>query len=221
MRVGAVGAALAIAWVLAGCGESQPGAAQIAQPGCAGCHSAPGEGPPFRDPAGSTDRGRISVGAHDAHLNGNISAPISCSECHTVPRILGDPGHLESSPEDLRFGTLARTGGTDPAYAAPTCSSVYCHGSFPGGNAGNAPGWLAGAAAARCGSCHGLPPATGRHAEHVGVQTGGNPVTCNTCHGPVGNPTHVNGVKDLVITSWNAEFRTCARACHDARAWGP
>jgi predicted CxxxxCH...CXXCH cytochrome family protein len=219
-RVGSVWTAAAVACALAGCGESRSAPAAITQAGCAGCHSAPGEGPPFRDPSGSTDQGRITVGAHDAHLNGNISAPIACSECHTVPRTIGDPGHIEDSPDDLRFGPLARTGGASPTYTPPGCATVYCHGSFAGGNGANAPTWLAGAAAAACGTCHGLPPATGRHAEHVGVQVGGTPVTCNTCHGPVGNPTHVNGIKNVVITNWDPEFRTCAQACHQPRAWG-
>jgi predicted CxxxxCH...CXXCH cytochrome family protein len=225
-RVASVWTAAAIACAVAGCGESRPAAAGInSEGGCTGCHSGPGEAPPFRDLTGSTDPNRLTVGAHDLHLHGNVSAPVACGECHTAPRTIGDPGHIEDSPDDLRFGPLARTGGASPTYVAPGCSTVYCHGSFPGGNAGNTPSWIA-PREPSCVSCHGFPPTTaagvptGRHAEHVGVVFDNDPVTCITCHGPVVPETHVNGVKNVVIPNWNPEFRTCALACHQARAWG-
>lgn len=224
-RVASVWTAAAIACALAGCNESRPIAAGLnSEGGCVGCHSGPGEAPPFRDQTGSTDPNRLTVGAHDAHLHTNLTAPISCAECHTTPRAITDPGHLEDSPDDIRFGPLASTGGASPAYVAPGCAAVYCHGNFPGGNRGNTPSWIGGAGDAECGACHWFPPttvaATGRHAEHVGVAFQGTALTCNTCHGPVAPETHLNGVKNVILTNWDPQFRTCALACHQARAWG-
>lgn len=219
-RVASVWAAAAAVLAMAGCGEGRPAAAQLGgESGCAGCHSAPGEAPPFRDPSGSTDRARLTVGAHDAHLHGNLSAPIGCAECHTVPRTVADPGHLEESPGDLRFGTLARTGGVSPTYVQPSCSAVYCHGNFSGGNPGNAPRWIGASGQAACGTCHAIPPRTGEHEEHLGESSGGTPITCNTCHGPLVAATHVNGVRNVALPAWNPQLRTCAQACHEARSW--
>jgi predicted CxxxxCH...CXXCH cytochrome family protein len=224
-RVASVWAAVAAAVAVGGCGESRPAAASLGGPtGCANCHSGPGEAPPFRDLAGSTDPRRPTVGAHDVHFAGAVSAPVSCSECHTAPRSIADPGHLEDSPGDVSFGTLARTGGAAPAYQAPSaggqpsCSTVYCHGAFPGGNAGNSPVWTA-ARTAACGTCHSVPPPTGAHAAHLGISFGGTAITCSTCHGPVVPATHANGVKDVAIEIWQPQTGTCARACHAPRGW--
>lgn len=208
-------AAAAAALVLAACGESRVLEAPSAgTSGCASCHAAPGEAPPFRDQTGSVDSGRLSVGAHDAHLHGDLVQSISCAECHTVPRTVTAPGHLEDSPGDVRFGPLARTGGVDPRYEAPGCAATYCHGNFPGGNRSNAPTWLAGAGAAKCGSCHVVPSGSGRHPEHA---TAG--VSCVECHGPFVAATHVNGVKDVPLPAWRPTSATCAQACHLPRSW--
>jgi predicted CxxxxCH...CXXCH cytochrome family protein len=225
-RVAWVWAAVAAAVAIGGCGESRSAAAAAGAPsGCANCHSAPGEAAPFRDLAGLTDPAQRTVGAHDRHLHGSLSAPISCTACHTTPRSITDPGHLEDSPGDVSFGTLARTGGASPTYEAPpsgggqpSCSTVYCHGAFPGGNAGNAPVWTA-ARTEACGTCHELPPPTGRHVAHVGISFNGTAIQCSTCHGPVVPATHVNGVKNVAIGIWQPATRTCARACHDPRGW--
>jgi predicted CxxxxCH...CXXCH cytochrome family protein len=221
-RVAWVGGAAAAALVaLGGCGEAKPAAAALG-PSCAGCHSGTGEAPPFRDPTGSTDPAQVTVGAHDAHLHPElpfgepeISSPISCSECHTVPRTVTDPGHLEDAPTDLQFGPLARTGGAEPVYQDQGCSASYCHGNFPGGNRTNVLRWVGGPAnQAACGTCHGLPPQSGRHPEHVAAVVG-----CTTCHGDVGPGTHLNGVKTVILPQWDAQFAVCATACHGPRAW--
>lgn len=218
MRIRSIwGAAVAAACALAGCGESRPAAAPLAGlSACASCHSAPGEAPPFRDQTGSTDTVRLTVGAHDAHLKADLTVPISCGECHTVPRTITDPGHLEDSPGDIRFGPLARTGGASPTYVATGCAATYCHGNFPGGKASNTPHWLGGAVEGQCGTCHGLPPSTGRHAAHVGQPD----ITCNSCHGTFLQATHVDGVKTVPLPVWNASTRSCGQACHDPRTWG-
>jgi len=209
-------AVAAAAVALAACGEPRVVEAPSGgTSGCASCHTAPGEGPPFRDQTGSTDPGRLTVGAHDAHLHGDIVASISCDECHTVPRTIADSGHLQDSPGDIRFGPLPRTGGAQPRYEATGCAASYCHGNFPGGNADNTPRWLGGRSAALCGSCHALPPATGQHARHAAEG-----IACAQCHGTFVAATHVNGVKDVPLPAWSAQSRTCAAACHEPRSWG-
>jgi predicted CxxxxCH...CXXCH cytochrome family protein len=219
LRVGSVWTAAAIACAVAGCGESRPMAAAIgAQGGCANCHSAPGEAPPFRDQNGVSDPRQITVGAHDAHLSGNLSPPIACGECHTVPRTVGDPGHLEDSPTDIRFGPLATTAGASPTYTAPSCATTYCHGNFPGGNETNTPRWIGAGPAQTCGACHGVAgdpmPSSGLHPQHRDKAFEGNPVTCSSCHGAVLTATHVNGAKDIAMEGWDPATRNCAAACH-------
>jgi predicted CxxxxCH...CXXCH cytochrome family protein len=222
-RVAWVGGAAAAALIAAGCGEARPAAASLdgGTGSCSGCHSGPGDEAPFRDRTGSTDPARNGVGAHDTHLHPELpfgepvlTTPLDCAECHTVPRTVTDPGHLEDAPTDIAFGQLARTGGAEPVYQEQGCSASYCHGNFPGGNRDNAPRWVGGANQALCGSCHGLPPQSGRHPEHVSAEIG-----CTTCHGSVGPGTHVNGVKTVVLPEWDVQFAICATACHGPRPW--
>jgi mono/diheme cytochrome c family protein len=71
-----------------------------------------------------------------------------------------------------------------------------------------------------CGSCHALPPKTGRHDKHKSK-------SCATCHGTgyssttVNAATHNNGVKNLSASSigWNATTRTCSNSCHGKESW--
>lgn len=72
-----------------------------------------------------------------------------------------------------------------------------------------------------CGTCHAIPPATGRHDFHV-VDQG---IGCATCHGAgysstaVTATTHMNGTKNVSLSVWNATTRTCASYCHGAKSW--
>ncbi|MBC8018119.1 MAG: c-type cytochrome [Verrucomicrobia bacterium] len=72
-----------------------------------------------------------------------------------------------------------------------------------------------------CGSCHAIPPATGKHAYHRSQN-----IACATCHGSgysntaVNAATHNNGVKNLTTTiSWNAANRSCSNSCHGRKSW--
>lgn len=71
-----------------------------------------------------------------------------------------------------------------------------------------------------CGTCHAIPPNLGRHSIHAGAG-----YDCSTCHGAgysstsVTAPTHMNGVKNVTLSAWNATTRTCASYCHGSRAW--
>ncbi|OGW38090.1 MAG: hypothetical protein A2010_13715 [Nitrospirae bacterium GWD2_57_9] len=72
-----------------------------------------------------------------------------------------------------------------------------------------------------CGSCHAIPPSSGRHSRHTSF------ATCSTCHGSgysstaVNSATHNNGTRDIVSSlNYNASTRTCgAPGCHGSRTW--
>jgi predicted CxxxxCH...CXXCH cytochrome family protein len=183
--------------------------------GCSSCHgdrSASGVGPgdprsaPPVDLAGRSDS--LAVGAHQAHLTQSRwrTHAIACADCHTVPQDILAPGHIDSSVT-VPFGDLAKTGATPASYdaVAHTCSNVYCHGGFPGGNARpvdpgaapNRPAWDGGSSAAACGTCHGIPPPA---PQHPAVPTG---LDCGACHvdytaTSVNKDLHINGIVDRI-----------------------
>jgi hypothetical protein len=194
------------------CGQAQVTEAPTgAASGCASCHTAPGEGPPFRDRTGSTDSNRLTVGSHNVHLAPIVSGVVACGSCHHVPKAVNQPGHMDAPPDEVvQFGGLAKTGGVNPVWNGSSCAASYCHGNFPGGNTNNTPTWLPAASTTQvaCGTCHGVPPPTGQHQLHFS-----NGVDCAKCH-PFKPETHVNGVKDVSIPSWDATARTCAASCH-------
>jgi predicted CxxxxCH...CXXCH cytochrome family protein len=167
---------------------------------CTTCHgdaTRPGDtiadAAPPTDTLGNTDPSAPGVGAHQAHLAGEV--PISCQECHVVPTTTD---HSDGQVE-LAFGTLASTGGVTPSFDGAGCSSTYCHGTFSGGNAGNTPTWTGGPAGAACGTCHGSghdPRPGGLHPTHG---------DCGNCHAgytatTVNTGKHVNGVLDVTLT---------------------
>ncbi len=70
-----------------------------------------------------------------------------------------------------------------------------------------------------CGSCHSIPPSTGRHSRHTFT-------SCATCHGTgyssttVNTATHMNGTVNIASTpGWNPVDRTCTNSCHGTRSW--
>jgi mono/diheme cytochrome c family protein len=72
---------------------------------------------------------------------------------------------------------------------------------------------------AACGSCHSIPPASGRHSKH-------NRLSCASCHGvgysstSVSAATHNNGAVDLIGTiGWNSTAKTCSNSCHGQKSW--
>ena len=180
--------------------------------------------------AGDPSRGggtldAIRVGAHTVHLAGGpLASPLGCDACHVVPASIVDPTHIDTGFATVTFGTVARAYGAAPAFSRSTgtCSSTYCHGAtirqqelIPGANPRGtnvAPVWTAGPSQATCGTCHGLPPDTGKHFQH-GVTGQYGFVPCSWCHyGYQDSPSpytdrsvpvpalHVNGVKDVVIS---------------------
>jgi predicted CxxxxCH...CXXCH cytochrome family protein len=114
-----------------------------------------------------------------------VSAGYDCTACHIKPT----PGQTNhpSGQLNITWGSLATgNGATSPAYDTSTnrCSSVYCHGSFTGGNSANAPIWTgADATQGACGTCHGDPAGTAApRTSHVALAAGSTNATCAACH---------------------------------------
>jgi hypothetical protein len=73
-----------------------------------------------------------------------------------------------------------------------------------------------------CGSCHAIPPSSGKHSFHVNSQG----YQCSTCHGTgytstaVTATTHQNGVVNTVASiNFNASASSCSPSCHGTRTW--
>jgi predicted CxxxxCH...CXXCH cytochrome family protein len=178
---------------------------------CTSCHGDPGRAgsplaraAPPEDLNGASDTHYPGVGAHALHLTASAThGPLSCDECHLVPKTSDSVGHLDHPPPaTIVFGELARQGGRTPKYnpVARTCNDTYCH-------RGSDAVWTeARSSAAACGTCHGLPPP----APHPQLDD------CSSCHGAVVGADdrtmvdaalHVNGVVDVVVP-------TSCTACH-------
>jgi len=75
--------------------------------------------------------------------------------------------------------------------------------------------------ATTCGTCHAIPPNTGKHTFHVNSRG----YDCSTCHGSgytktaVTATTHMNGTVNVSLSVWNASTSTCAAYCHGAKPW--
>jgi predicted CxxxxCH...CXXCH cytochrome family protein len=199
----------AVAAVCAACHPvPQPGAAPapgdthvdgkidfIAGIACNACHGQDATGAPPVSLDGSTDPGAPGVGAHQAHLQetlpGRIGHVVACATCHTVPKSVGEAGHLDHPlPATV---SLPKGGAYDPA--TQTCT-VWCHWD---GNAGKTPKWTdttGDIVAPTCTGCHGFPPATLRNGT---PHTYAKPVlsACQACH-PFSPATHVDAVVELV-----------------------
>jgi len=177
--------------------------------GCTGCHGGVDNttGAPPLGLHDETNTSDLAVGAHTIHMEGGSFADaFSCEDCHIVPGNLAAPSHIDGDGiAELTFSTLAGTG-TNWDRAAATCSNNYCHGSFTGGTASNAPVWT-GTNQATCGSCHdvGTNPLAidAFHEGHVGAAG----LLCADCHASVvdqfqqiiGLDLHVNGQIDTLI----------------------
>jgi predicted CxxxxCH...CXXCH cytochrome family protein len=157
-------------------------------PGCSGCHGSASSPAPPTDLAGNTATTAIGVGAHQAHLQSTISAPIPCATCHVVPATVDSPGHIDHAGP----ATVTASLGWDRN--AQSCATAWCHGA-------SRPIWTQ-MGQVSCGSCHGIPPSDAAHAPTMTL------TSCATCHpGTVdafgnilvtnGISEHMNGVVDL------------------------
>ena len=168
---------------------------------CLTCHGGGTTPAPPVDTLGNVDRTAPGVGAHRAHLEGDVGwhREVLCEDCHTVPTAVGDPGHIDTPlPAETTWGAVATADGASPVFdgVTTTCSGVYCHGATLSGGRLTEPNWTLGdRAQALCGTCHGVPPA----APHP---PGFN---CSGCHPTVDSglnfiepQRHVDGVVDLI-----------------------
>ncbi|MCU7494351.1 MAG: hypothetical protein HF314_04440 [Ignavibacteria bacterium] len=171
---------------------------------CHGDFSNPNYIAPPEDTNDSTRTALRGVGAHSSHLYTNqIGKAVVCSECHTVPTSVFQPGHIDGRPAEVNFGTFTVSKSISaPVYNPsenPTCANVYCHGNFAfsrdsaaaqnryiylenqiTGNITNTPTWTelivsrATSQVLKCGTCHDMPPKG-----HVGHGT----FTISSCAG--------------------------------------
>lgn len=194
---------------------------------CTSCHGSgsSNKAPPV-DTTGHTATSFRGVGAHQAHMNTNISANVSCVECHLVPSQITDPGHNDTAlPAEIVFGTLAKKGNLTPVWNGTTCANVYCHGKFTGGLNVNPVWTTVNGTQAACGTCHARPPNTGEHRDDDHRN-----LSCSACHGSNYSSTsvriadHINGMKDVggpgsQIQTWNATTKSCNPTCHETERW--
>jgi predicted CxxxxCH...CXXCH cytochrome family protein len=146
---------------------------------CAACHP--------------TDPAKLS-GAHLSHMTAplGLRAPLDCGDCHTVPKAIDDPGHIDrAGGPQIHFGVLATANGSAPTFDGARCANTWCHGAAT-------PAWSDGPSAAWCGACHAVPPADASH--NAGMSLNG----CVACHASsidahgtfVPGGTHLDGVVD-------------------------
>lgn len=106
---------------------------------------------------GTGDSPWPASGAHTAHAQSALSAPVACASCHTVPATILDPVHLDGTVH-ITFSGLALARGAQPTWDGARCADVACHGANLPDPAAT-PAWNdASGAASRCGACHGIPP---------------------------------------------------------------
>jgi predicted CxxxxCH...CXXCH cytochrome family protein len=180
---------------------------------------------PGRSIAGDTSTTSRGVGAHQFHLKAaimDLSNPVACNNCHSVPSSVYVQGHFDSPlPAPVTFvnqlsKTVSEGIAPSPVYdpQSLTCNNTYCHGNWQIRKSNSAfkfaysdsvisgsryaPVWTGGDSQDACGSCHGMPPAG--HADF-----GSSVSTCTSCHyldpskqsGPLDKSTHINGKIDL------------------------
>jgi predicted CxxxxCH...CXXCH cytochrome family protein len=159
---------------------------------CATCHGSMENSAPPVDLDDRSDPTFLAVGAHQNHLNPrfNLAAPVACTECHAVPNLVSEPGHIDSArpaevfPDVEGVGDLASADGATPSYdfEAGTCSNNYCHGNGDSLSEDQWPGkvdvlnWDAPFTGVFCGSCHGVPPTIFPHQPTMGL------ARCTECH---------------------------------------
>jgi mono/diheme cytochrome c family protein len=126
-----------------------------------------------------------------------------CASCHGTSK-LGKTASATQGAINANIGGMGFLGTLTPAQVAAIATTT-------------AP---APAPPPACGSCHAIPPSTGRHSFHRSF------TTCATCHGTgysntaVNTAIHANGTKNVGGTSgWNATSRTCANSCHGTENW--
>lgn len=173
--------------------------------GCTSCHGGTDNttGAPPIDLKGNTTTTARGVGAHTMHVSSSPWAnAFDCQECHIKPQQIGDAGHVDlTPPAEIVWGQLSKSDGLAAGWDGNSCTNIYCHGaSLKNGKISSAR-WTQ-PEAVNCNSCHGLPPKTGAHEEHV--EKG---FDCNFCHdgfqknAAVKKEVHINGQRNVQFSS--------------------
>lgn len=167
---------------------------------CSRCHGSAESAAPPLDTAGNTSRRALGVGAHRAHLaGGNHSRPLACEECHTVPKHVEDPDHVDGLPAEVQLIGIAASGARSPSWihAEGRCANTWCHAPSEATASQVSPTWTQ-TTSLDCAGCHGLPPPPP------------HPVAteCSFCHADVVGPDnrtivararHVDGKVDVSV----------------------
>jgi predicted CxxxxCH...CXXCH cytochrome family protein len=183
---------------------------------CSFCHGGANGAPP-PDLLGRTATTLLGVGSHTEHTSRTTHPAYPCTACHPAVTDVLTPGHVfDSTPGRAE---VVFSGGISPAgqYAAPGCSTLYCHGS--GLTNGAAASFVPGTPR-DCQSCHPTAGLSSSHSHHAALG-------CQTCHFSVAgnsltikNPDlHVDGVRQVLLEvgTWNSATRTCSGTgspCH-------
>ncbi len=170
---------------------------------CTSCHGGTDNntGAPPIDLKGNTVTTEKGVGAHTLHVSSTQWAnAFDCNECHVKPQQIKDAGHVDlTPPAEIVWGELSKKDGLSASYDGTSCTNIYCHGASLQEGKITSTQWTR-AEAVTCESCHGLPPDTGAHAEHLEYG-----FDCNICHEgyqkntAVKKEIHINGTRDVQL----------------------
>jgi len=183
---------------------------------CNTCHGDSASPAPPKDLHGVRSTTALGVGAHRSHaLGGRLHAAYDCGACHSTqptPDHYAGYGHPDEPPAPVALRSAALPSDATWDRTSGTCTNAYCHqpsGPSDASPTNPIPHWTrVGAGEARCGTCHGLPPAShadnrcpachqasyaagqllvSQHANGV-VDLGAGPSGCSNCHGDASSP---------------------------------
>lgn len=152
----------------------------------------------------------VCTECHGAELNGGISG-VSCTSCHMDGVSSAHPSAWSSPSASHRDYILLYPGNL------VACSNASCHGANFAGVSGSGPSCTECHSQAYydCTSCHGQPPATGKHSFHVKDQN----KACVECH-QLTSALHDNGVVNLVSSiTYSFTSYSCSPSCHGTEKW--
>jgi predicted CxxxxCH...CXXCH cytochrome family protein len=229
---------------LTACGTAHGTAPLAGTQECTGCHgdaaragTALQQAAPPRDAHGRTATSEVTVGAHQAHLDGGVA----CATCHAIPA-QGDLLHAIAPYATVIFsGNVVGAAGTPVApwnRDQPTCAN-YCHSATGRGGTTPNPAWNT-TTPLGCGACHWDQQTsatnTGLHKYHVMDLPAATRLDCGACHGAgystagvtgAATTTHADGAFQITANvGWQDPRctgpRTCYASCHtsvNCRAW--
>jgi hypothetical protein len=186
---------------------------------CTKCHRSPSKEAPG-----------VCINCHGK--NGVNNQENSCSNCHKVISVFGDPpsgqhqAHVIKGPKDTKcekchpggpeksnvhangvrnivFAEGGMYESTSNKEILGTCKNIVCHEDRQWGGEG-------------CSSCHGSPPDTGYHKEHIAQKD----LSCPACHEGDQHDSDINsGFIETGGIQYNSITGNCVSDCHEPRKW--